>query len=181
MPDAPANYPSQYESRITLKGGREVFLRPVLETDAPLLVDLFNKLSPESRYLRFLRYMDSLPDHLLYRFTHVNYTSEFALMAVIQEDGRDAIIGVGRYAYDTNLEETDLAVAVRDDWQKFGLGKLLLEKTIAIGREHGVSRFVSVLDPRNNLIRHIIANMGYQVKYYVRGGSLQMEIRADSH
>ncbi len=62
MPDAPANYPSQYESRITLKGGREVFLRPVLETDAPLLVDLFNKLSPESRnVVRFHRaFLDSV-------------------------------------------------------------------------------------------------------------------------
>lgn len=180
MADAASNYPTRYESRITLKEGREVFLRPVLETDAPLLVDLFNKLSPESRYLRFLRHMDSLPDHILHRLTHVNYTSEFAIMAVIREDGRDAIIGVGRYAYDQNLGETDLAVAVRDDWQKFGLGKLLLERTIAIGREHGVSRFVSVLDPRNNLIRHIIADMGYQVKYYVRGGSLQMEIKVSA-
>lgn len=176
MPDETAVYPSQYESRITVKGGREVFLRPVLETDAPLLVDLFNKLSRESRYLRFLRYMDSLPDHLLYRFTHVNYTSEFALMAVIQEDGKDAIIGVGRYAYDQNLGETDLAVAVRDDWQKVGLGKLLLQKTISIGKEHGVSRFVSVFDPRNNLIRHIVSKLGYKTRYYVRGGNLQMEV-----
>ena len=38
-------YPAQYESRLTLKNGREVFLRPVLQTDGDLLVDLFNKLS----------------------------------------------------------------------------------------------------------------------------------------
>ncbi len=176
MPNTNGSYPSQYETRLTLKNGKEVFLRPVMETDAPLLVDLFNKLSRESRYLRFLRHMDSLPEHLLYNFTHVNYTSDFALVAILEEDGKEAIVGVGRYGFDPHQNNTDLAVAVRDDCQGLGLGKLLLVKTIDIGREHGVSRFVSVLDPRNNLIRHIVSKLGYKVKYYVRGGSLQMEI-----
>ena len=40
-------YPAQYESLLKLKDGREVFLRPVLQTDGDLLVALFNKLSLE--------------------------------------------------------------------------------------------------------------------------------------
>lgn len=180
MSEIQYKYPFQYERCLTLKDGRKVFIRPILASDRDLLIDLFNKLSLESRYLRFLRYMDSLPDYLLDRLTQVNYDTEFALVAVIKENGKDAIIGVGRYAYDPNQAQTDLAVAVRDDWHNLGLGKYLLEKTISIGKEKGIYRFFSVLDPRNNLIRHLAAKLGYKVKYFIRGGSLQMEIDAST-
>ncbi|MFB3926098.1 MAG: GNAT family N-acetyltransferase [Syntrophales bacterium] len=169
-------YPSQYESRLTLKNGKEVFLRPILQTDGNLLIDLFNKLSPQSRYLRFLRHLHSLPEDMLYRFTHIDYKSDFALVAVIKENEKDAIIGVGRYAYDPQQHLTDLAVAVRDDWQRLGLGKSLLARVVEIGKEHGVSRFESIMDPQNNVIRQILWKLGYKVKYSLRSGSFQVEI-----
>ena len=169
-------YPRQYEKRLTLKNGKEVFLRPIWETDGPLLVDLFNKLSDHSRYLRFLGLLSALSEEMLFHFTHVNYNSAFALVAVIEEDGKDAIIAVGRYAYDLNEHVTDFAVAVRDDWQHYGLGKSLLEKTIAVGKEHGISRFVAVLDSRNSIIKQILSELGYDVKYSTQKGVDKVEI-----
>ena len=169
-------YPSQYESWLTLKDGREVFLRPILRTDGPLLVDLFNNLSSQSVYLRFLSPLHALPEDLLYRVAHINYDSEFALVAVIKEDGRDAIIAVGRYANDPHDNCTELAIAVRDDWQHVGLGKSLLAKTVAIGKEHGISRFESVISPQNNIMMKTLESLGYEVNYFSRSGVYQVEI-----
>jgi GNAT superfamily N-acetyltransferase len=169
-------YPAQYESRLKLKDGREVFLRPVLQTDGDLLVDLFNKLSLKSVRLRFLRLFRAMPDDMLFQFTHVNYDTEFALVAVIREDGKDAIIAVGRYAFDPQANATDFAVAVRDDWQNNGLGKLLLGKIFAIGKEHGISRFVSVISPENNIIKQTLGALGYEVKYSWQSGVFRVEI-----
>jgi acetyltransferase len=169
-------YPSQYESWLTLKDGREVFLRPILHTDGHLLVDLFNKLSPQSIYLRFLNPLHALPEDLLYRLAHVNYNNEFALVAVIKEDGKDAIIAVGRYAYDPQANLTDFGVAVRDDWQNLGLGKSLLVKILAIGKEHGISRFETLISPQNNIIRQTLGGLGYEMKYSLRSGVFQVEI-----
>jgi acetyltransferase len=183
-------YPAQYESRLKLKDGREVFLRPVLQTDGDLLVDLFNKLSIESIRLRFMRLLRAMPEDMLFQFTHVNYDTEFALVAVIREYGlpigglkekllaahKDAIIAVGRYAFDPQANATDFAVAVRDDWQNNGLGKLLLGKIFAIGKEHGISRFVSVISPQNNIIRQTLGGFGYEVKYSWQSGVFQVEI-----
>jgi acetyltransferase len=170
------SYPSQYESWLMLKNGREVFLRPILRTDGHLLIDLFNKLSPQSRALRFLSQINVLSEDMLYRFTHVNYKSEFALVAVIKEDGKDVIIAVGRYGYDPQANLTDFGIAVRDDWQHQGLGKSLLVKIFAIGKEHGISRFGSVIDPYNNIIMHILGELGYEVKYSPQSGAYQVEI-----
>ena len=169
-------YPIQYESWLTLKNGRKVFLRPIQPTDGVLLVDFFSKISPQTRYLRFLRHLDAIPDDLLYHFTHVDYVNEFALIGVIEEEGNNAVIGIARYANDPHENAADLAVTVRDDWQHFGLGKTLLVKIIDIGREHAVCRFKSMIDPQNNIIRQILLELGYEVKYSLRIGFFEVEI-----
>ena len=172
-------YPSQYESWFTLKNGKGVFLRPILPSDEQLLVELFNKMSPLSRYLRFLSHLHELPEKLLHHFTHIDYESKFALACLVEEDGRDAIIAVGRYSLDPDENIADLAVVVRDDWQHLGLGKPLLSKVITIGKEHGISRFGSMMDFQNNIVKKMLLELGYEVKYYFRGEVYQVEIVVD--
>jgi len=170
-------YPGRYECHLRLDSGKEVFLRPILPSDDLLLLDLFDKLSPESLYLRFLRPLNNLPDDLLFELTHIDYHDNFALAAVIREGGREAIIAVARYGYDPEEHVTDTAIVVRDDWQRQGLGRQLLHKIYDIGREHGISRFVSIIAPSNSGIREILKKLGYTVKYTYPNGSTQVEIQ----
>lgn len=169
-------YPAQYESRFTLKDGREVSLRPILQTDEHLIIDLLNKLSADSIYLRFLRPIKTLPEELLFQLTHINYKSNFALVALIQEDGKDSIIAVARYGYNSEDNATDFAIVVRDDWQHCGLGAFLLTKIFTIGKEHGVSRFVSLIDSKNHTMKRILRNIGYRVKYSFKTGFTQVQV-----
>ncbi len=175
MPKA-QDYPQKYESWVTLKNGKDVFIRPVRPTDGHLLVDLSQKMSTQSLYLRFLWRLRVLPEDLLYRFTHLDYHSEFALAAVVEEYGQETIIAVGRYSYDPDDGHTDLAVAVRDDWQSLGLGKSLLQKTVSIGKDHGIAHFRSMMDAQNEIIRKILSTLGYEVKYSLRGGFFEVDI-----
>lgn len=167
---------SYYNSHLTLKDSREVFLRPILTTDSDLIIDLFNRITPKSLYQRFLRNFNALPEDMLYHFTNINYKTDFALVAVIQEDCRDAIVAVGRYAYDPHEDSTDLALAVRDDWQNLGLGKSLMTRIIAIAKEHGISHFVSMMDTKNTFMEKILKDLGYEVRYFMRSGFYQVDI-----
>lgn len=167
---------THYESRITLKDGREVFLRPILPTDNDLLIDLFNRISARSIYQRFLRNLDALPEGMLHHFTHIDYRTESALVAVVEEEGKEAIVAVARYAYDSHENSTDLGLAVRDDWQNAGLGKSLLKRIVAVARENGITRFVSMIDTSNTIIEAILRNLKYEVRYSLRGGFYQVEI-----
>jgi acetyltransferase len=169
-------YPTQYESLLTLKNGREVFLRPILPTDGYLILNLFNKLDSDSIYLRFLRPLKALPEDMLFQLTHINYNSDFALVAVIKEDGKDSIIAVARYGYQPEENVTDFAIVVRDDWQHYGLGKSLLVKIFAIGKEKGIFCFVSIIDSTNKIMKQILRKLGYTVKYSYRSGATQVEI-----
>lgn len=170
------NYPALYESRLTLKNGREVFIRPVRPTDDNFILDLFNKLGYDSIYMRFLSPLSVLPEDLLFRSTHIDYNTSFALAAVIREDGQDSFIAVVRYGYDSEENVTDFAIVVRDDWQGLGLGKSLLAKIFNIGKEHGIHRFVSIIDSANHVMKHIVRNLGYTVKYSYKTGATKVEI-----
>jgi len=167
---------SQHKQWVTLKSGKKIFLRPILPTDDHLLLDLFNKMSPQSRYLRFLSHHQTLSDDLLYRFTHLNYDDEFAIAAVVKEEELDCIVAVARYTNNRLENIADLAIAVRDDWQHSGLGTLLLSRVIDIGKEHGINRFGSMMDPQNTAVKKVIQKLGYEFTYYFRDGMYQVEI-----
>lgn len=169
-------YPAEYQSRLKLKDGREVFLRPILQTDEDLIVDLLNKLSAQAVYLRFLRPVTALPEEMLFQLTHLDYESNFALAAVIEENGKDSIIAVARYGYDPGEKVTDFAIVVRDDWQHSGLGKSLLIKTLAVGGEHGITRFESVINSTNTAMKHLLQTLGHTIKYSYKGGATVVEI-----
>lgn len=167
---------SQYVSTFITKNGKDVISRPVLQTDGPFLVDLFNKLSPQSIYLRFLTRLRFLPEGMLYRFTHVDYRHEFALAGVVKENGKDAVIGVCRYSCDPQMDFPELAIAVRDDWQHIGVGKILLVKIIAIAKEHGISRLSAEIDPQSKILPKMLSDLGYEVTRTFLGTSYRLEI-----
>lgn len=170
------NYPAQYENIFTLKDGRVIFLRPIKPSDKHLVIDLFTKLSSDSVYLRFLRPLDSLSENLLYHLTNVNYMTEFALVGIIKEDGKDTIIAIARYAYSPEDDNTELAVTVRDDWQRCGVGRSLLEKTVEIGKEHGIFRYMAIIAPHNKIIMNTLIGLGYRINNSIKNGFFYVEI-----
>ncbi len=169
-------YPHQYESQLLLKNGQVVYVRPIVPSDGHFLVDLFNRMSQRSRYLRFMTNIQELPDALLYRFTHLDYQSCFAIACQIEVDGRNEIIAVARYSLDPDEHIAELGVAVRDDWQHMGVGRYILSKIISIGKDHGISRFGSMMDPQNDTMKKLLRDLGYQVRYFIKDGSYQVEI-----
>lgn len=173
------NQLSQYESRLRLNNGAELLVRPVVPDDATLLLELFDRMTPRSRYLRFMTNMQELPQNLLHQFTHLDYHTCFALAAVVATEGKNEVIAVARYALDPEEQVADLGVAVRDDWQQLGIGKTLLLKLIKIGQQHGITRFGSMMDPHNDIMKKTLRDLGYQVKYFFKGGSYQVEITTE--
>ena len=155
-----------------------MFLRPIRSSDGHLLVDLFNRMSAQSVYLRFLRRLDTLSENMIHQFLKINYHSDFALVAVVKEDEKDTIVAVGRYGYDPEEDSTDLAVAVRDDVQGEGLGELMLSKVVTIAKENGIARFTGIMDSRNKAIQKLLVKLGYKVSYSMESGFYKVVISA---
>jgi acetyltransferase len=158
-------YPLYYEEWITLNDGSAIFLRPIKPTDGPLLLDLFNRLSRETIYFRFLTHLERLQPEILKQLVEINYETHFALAAIITESAKESIIGTCRYIVKENTDHAELTVILRDDWQKRGLGKVMVTRVVEIARSKGLASIEILLDYRNEGMKRIFASLGYPVQY----------------
>lgn len=155
--------------RVELRTAETVLLRPIAETDGPLLTDLFSRLSRQAIRWRFLGPVNVLSDDLLRQFTHLDYVRNFALAAVVHERSADRVIAVGRYAWNDEDRMPEAAVVVRDDWQGKGLGTILYARIAAAAARNGFRRFLSLIESDNAAMRSVIEKAGFPYEVVQKG------------
>jgi GNAT superfamily N-acetyltransferase len=108
-----------------------ILIRPIEPSDRAALTAGLARMSPESRYRRFLSPTANLTENELRYLTEVDHHDHEALVAV--EPGQTEGIGVARYVrLQDRPEVAELAVAVVDDKQGQGVGSLLLQRLAAV-------------------------------------------------
>ncbi len=144
---------------VRLRDGSRVRLRPGRGAeDRKLLLRGFERLSPESRYRRFLMPTRELSPDMVRYLTEVDHHDHEAIIAT-DEAHREGL-GVARYVRDPNRPDTaEVAVTVIDDWQGRGLGTLLLETLSARARQEGIQSFTALMlatnVPMMDVLRHL--------------------------
>ncbi len=127
-----------------VRGGR-LRLRPLGPEDGDRLCRLYERLSPESVYRRFLSPMPVPRPALLARLLDLDHRDREAIAAL---DGDD-IVAVARYARRPGLEVAEIAVVVADDWQHRGLGRLLMRRLARLARWRGIRAFTGNIAGEN--------------------------------
>jgi GNAT superfamily N-acetyltransferase len=128
---------------VELRDESWVGIRPIQPDDKDALLAGFRRLSPESRYKRFLTPMETLTSSQLAYLTEVDHSGHEALVA-IELSSRD-IVGVGRYVREGESDRAEAAVTVADDWQGLGLGTALTRVLAGRAVEEGISCFTALL------------------------------------
>ncbi|HUP17919.1 MAG TPA: GNAT family N-acetyltransferase [Acidimicrobiia bacterium] len=147
-------------SVVVLDDGTRVLIRPILPDDKALLQEGIQHLSPQSIYLRFLHYLDRLTPSELRYLTEIDYQDHFAWVAISLDQPDQVGLGVARYIRDkTHPAQAEAAVAVIDEFQGRGLGRLLLTKLADSARENGVDAFIAYLAPESPVVNHLLHNV----------------------
>ena len=113
-------------------------LRPSVPDDAPRLVTMFERCSPESRYARFLAPLRYFPAAHL---TDVVRWSPFRRSWVIDDLDTGNVVGVGswfRQADDT----AEVGLLIEDAHQHQGHGRALLDELVASARSAGITTLI---------------------------------------
>jgi acyl-CoA hydrolase/GNAT superfamily N-acetyltransferase len=165
-------YPSELETYATLKGGAEIFFRPIKATDEPLLQDLFYDLSEETIYYRFFSSVASMSHSKVQRFAVVDYEKDMAIVGVVTQEEQEKIIAVGRYSLDTSTRMAEVAFVVHDDWQKMGIGSWLQEYLVKIARSRGVRGFTARFLAENKGVYQLLHKHGYPVASHMEEGGI---------
>jgi GNAT superfamily N-acetyltransferase len=142
-----------------LRDGSEVLIRPVRPADAGLLAEGFERLSPESRRLRFLTAKDVLRPAELRYLTDVDHHDHEAIGALDPVTGQGA--GIARYIRDPRDPRTaEIAVTIVDGWQGRGLGTALMARLAEHARGEGIERFVALTAGGNVAMGLLLRHMG---------------------
>jgi acetyltransferase len=158
-------YPVHLIDVVQVADGSRVTIRPTLPQDMELQQEFFRTLSAQSRHFRFMTARNELPDALAQRFASIDYRSHLALLAEVFADGRETMIGEGRYVVDEGDPATcELAIAVTDDWQACGIGRALLDLLERQAAASGIRRMVADTLRANTAMIGLAARAGYAVR-----------------
>lgn len=158
-------YPVELIDVIRLSGDRRLTIRPVLPQDADLVQTFVRELSSRSRHSRFFRALNELPPNLLTQFTQIDYNDSLALVAEIFDGGREVVVGDGRYVVGGDRRSAELALAVRDEWQGQGIGRLLLDRLVARASAQGLALLHGQVLPSNDAMLNLTRKAGFTIRH----------------
>lgn len=173
MPDSaeyPPGYPIEWEADVLLADGGVARLRPIRPDDAKLLVEFYDRVSPESKFLRFFAPYPKLSRRDVIRFTNVDYIDRVALIITLGTK----MIAVGRYDR-VEDDEAEVAFLVEDAHQGRGIAQLLLEHLADAARERGITKFVAEVLPQNRRMAQVFVDAGYRVHKGIEDGVVVVE------
>ena len=165
----------------TTRRGRGVSIRHIEPQDATLLVDLFHRLSPETRRLRFFAPRNNVPDEIVWREAragaNIDPLVEAALIATLPEEGQERAVGVARMVRSPDEPATaEVALVVRDDFQGEGLGALLFDLLLQVALVQGIRRLVAITLAENGAMRQLVRKAGLPFTSQTRLGETTMII-----
>lgn len=170
---------SRYEARGALKDGRTVTIRSIRADDKSMVGKAFQSLSARTIYRRFFSPKPTLTEADLKWITEVDFEKTVALVIELEEGHTRTLIGGGRYVeYESEgaVRTAELAFTVRDDFQKKGIGRLLMEHLTIIGRAKGVARFEAVVLAENRGMLKVFAASGLPMRTENLGGEVKVTL-----
>jgi len=155
-------YPAELVKRIRLHDGTELLLRPIRPEDAQIEAEFVRALSDASRYFRFMSAVRELTPAMLARFTQIDYDREVALIALLEQEGRESQVAVARYATNPDGESCEFAIVVADAWQGKGLGRRMLEELKEVARSRGIAAMVGYVLAANRSMLALCGRLGFE-------------------
>jgi GNAT superfamily N-acetyltransferase len=162
-----------------LADGTLVRIRAIGRDDRDRLRNGFARLSAESKHRRFVAAPARLSESTLDYLTRTDGWNHLAFVAELATPGADTsyVLGVTRLV---RLEDPAMAeggVAVIDEMQRRGLGRLLLRELVRAAHERDVTTFVCHVLPSNEPVKTMLQEVDAQATPHLRDGLLVYELR----
>ena len=159
-------YPTRYIQPWRCKDGRQVLLRPIRPEDENLEKEAYERLSDESRRLRYFSSACKPTHEMLTRFCNIDYDREMVIIAEYGENGKRRSVGNAWLLVQADGKSAEFAVQVAEDFRGAGLGMKLVDVLIGIGREKGLNSINGIALKENSSIINLATRLGFEVSRY---------------
>ena len=153
---------ADYSSVETLRNGRRVEIRALRPDDQASLLAAVGRTSAQSLYRRFFGAKRNFTEREIAFFVNVDFVSHVALVAVVDEGGRPAVVAGGRYVV-MSPSKAEVAFVVVDQYQGHGIGAALMRRLAAIARDAGLEELVAEVLSDNMAMLNVFEKSGLKV------------------
>ena len=133
-----------------LRNGTPILIRPIRADEKRLLAAGLSNMSETSVQRRFLAPKPRFTRAELRYLTEVDGWDHVALVAESPTQPLRRLIGVARYVrHPDDPQAAEAAIVVADDFQRQGLGSMLVEELGQRARMRGIARFTATMSSDN--------------------------------
>jgi RimJ/RimL family protein N-acetyltransferase len=154
---APENYCITERTR----DGRQVEIRALRPDDKDDMLAAIGRTGLQSLQRRFFAVKRGFSEKEIAFFMNIDFSNHVALVALAEEDGRQVIIGGGRYIV-VGPGQAEIAFVVIDAYQGQGVGTLLMRHLAAMARSAGLKELIAEVLPENTAMRKVFKKFGFQ-------------------
>jgi GNAT superfamily N-acetyltransferase len=148
-------------------------IRPIDPGDVDGLRGLFWRLSPESRYFRFLNPVTEPGEGCLHHLAEVDHETRDALVATVGNQ----VVAVARYDRDrANPHNAEVAVVVEDSWHRHGIATALLRALSGVATQRGVEHFTATVAADNRAIPKLVRSFPVRATWTWDHGQRELAI-----
>ncbi|WP_210496988.1 bifunctional acetate--CoA ligase family protein/GNAT family N-acetyltransferase [Microvirga antarctica] len=155
-------YPKEWERTITLRDGRQAFVRPVRPEDEGKFLEFFKRVTHEDLRLRFFAPVRDFNHVFLARLTQLDYARAIAFVAFDTQSGD--MLGAVRLHADANHETGEYGILLRSDLKGMGLGWDLMRFMIEWAKEDGLRIVEGQVLRENTTMLDMCRRLGFSIR-----------------
>lgn len=172
---------SRYRVEATLRDGTPVVIRAIRPEDRSALQEGIRLLSDQTVYQRFFAPKPTLTDSELTYLTELDFRNHVGLLAENPALDGLTLIAVARMvrrplSTGAPVDSAEVAFLVADAYQSRGLGTLLMQHLIIIGRALGFQTLHGEVLPTNRRMLAVLAATGLPRRQHLEDGVLLVDL-----
>jgi acetyltransferase len=144
----------------TLRDGRTVHIRTMRTSDEAAILKAFERLSPEARYMRFMRVMGEPNIERLRKALASLPESGLGIVATV---GDADIVGSALFLIGNDPTSCEFSTTVVGDHGGLGLGRALMSALNAAAKQRGLQEMEGFVLAKNQPMLKLAARLGFSI------------------
>jgi len=171
-------YPIHLEETLEING-QQVTVRPVKPVDARRIQEHFYNLDKDDVISRFFHEKTSFLKEEVEGVSQIDYVKDLTVVAIVGEFGFGRVVGIGEYLIDSATNVAEVAFSISKEFQKKGMGKILIKKLAAAAMENDIAGLVAYTSPNNRGMIKLFNQLPYKVSTFYDGDMLTLNCKFD--
>lgn len=149
---------------LDLRDGRAVHVRMIRTSDEAAILEAFERLSPEARYMRFMRAVAEPNVGRLREVLASLPRTGLGITATVPADDGFGIVGSALFLIGPNPGSCEFSTTVLAEYGGLGLGRALMTALIAAARQRGLHEMKGYVLARNQPMLRLATRLGFSIR-----------------